>query len=405
MKDYYEVLEIPRDADASTIKKAYRQLALEWHPDKNPHRREEAEQRFKEISEAYQVLSDEDKKKQYDMFGKVDPNQENEHAGGGGPFGGRGFMNPDDIFRMFFGGRNPMEGMGGMPFGHNPMDDAFGGMGHFHVRRTQTQKAPPKTDVLEFPLSTFYNGGKKKVTTRVTECCKNCDGKGGKNFRNCPTCDGRGIILQQRMIGPGMIQRIQSECRTCSGKCKVPELVCNACNGEKVTYVLKSYVIDIERGMKEGDRILFEGMGNEMDGMEKGDMIFMLKEKQDGLFERRGDDLYYKQEMLLGDSLIGYFVEIEDMKGDKIKYYEKGVIQPNSMRKIRTQGMPIRGMNRNGDLYVIYKIKYGITPEITNDQKKILRDIFPCLQYRDEEVNDEENPILRFSEIIINMEH
>lgn len=370
--DYYKELEIEKDASESEIKKAYRRLSLEWHPDRNPHRIKEAEEKFKRISEAYQVLSDPERKEKYDMFG---------HAEEGQMPGGGQQMDPNDIFKMFFGGGMPGGFPGGMGGGMPGMGSLFTGGG------MHRQKVSAKMDILEFPLETFFTGGKKKVTTRIQELCNPCQGQGGINMRSCANCQGNGFIQQMRMIGPGMVQRIQSNCDRCQGKGKVPEKICQECQGQKVKMVSRAFVIDIEPGMKDGDRIVFQGGGNAVDpSVDNGDMIFHLKEKKSDKYERRGNDLYYQQNILLGDSLIGYWVEFEHF-GEKIRYYEEGVIEPNSMRRIRMKGMPIRGEGGNfGDLYIVYKVKYSNTKSLNDEQKQMIRQIFPCLQGEKDEI-------------------
>ncbi len=362
--DYYKELEIEKDASESDIKKAYRRLSLEWHPDRNPHRLEEATEKFKRISESYQVLSDPEKREKYDMFG---------HAEEGQMPGGQQ-MDPNDIFKMFFGG-------GGFPGGFSGMGGGIPGMGSlFTGGGMHRQKVSAKLDVLEFPIETFYTGAKKKVTTRIQELCGGCNGMGGMNMKSCANCQGNGFIQQMRMIGPGMVQRIQSNCDRCQGKGKIPEKNCHECQGNKVKMVSRSFTIEIEAGMKDGDRIVFQGGGNAMDpSFENGDMIFHLKEKKSDKYERKGDDLYYMQNILLGDSLVGYWIELDHF-GEKIQYYEEGIIQPNSMRRIRKKGMPVRGENGHfGDLYIVYKVKYP-NQVLKTEQKEEIREIFPCLQ-------------------------
>lgn len=401
MKNPYQVLEIEKDADEKTIKKAYKKLAFEWHPDKNAHRLQEAEEKFKEVSEAYQILMDKEKRERFDRFGTLD---ENEIGGGGNPFqggGGRGpFMNPNDIFKMFFNG--------GMDFPFPQQQHMFQThhhqqQQHPHMRRqTPLQKVQPKIDLLEFNLQTLYQGGKKKITTKINEICKSCKGVGGTNLTNCKNCDGHGQIIQTRVIGPGMVQRIQSVCNICRGSGKKVEMVCNKCNGEKVTPEDKVFIVDVEKGLKDGDKIVFDGMGNEMEGYERGDMVFMIREKKHERFERKLNDLYYTQDVLLGDSLVGYTIDFEHINGETIRYYENGVIQPNSIRKIRMKGMPIRNSpNFYGDLYISYRIKYPLHVQMNEEQKERIRSIFPCLQSRQEvEVIQHGNHILQNSELL-----
>lgn len=389
----YEVLEIGRDASDGEIKKSYKKLALEWHPDKNPHRREEAEKKFKEISEAYQILTDPEKKRNFDTYGNVDgPENPFMNREGGGGFHGGNFMNPNDIFRMFFGG-------GG---GDGPMQFPFGGgMPMRSQQQQQNRKAPSKIDHLEFPLATLYHGAKKKITTSISLKCNACEGKGGEDVQNCTGCNGTGVSVQQRMIGPGMIQRIQTQCHTCQGKCKIVKHICKVCNGEKVVNGYKSYVIDIPPGIQDNEKIVWQGVGNEMDGMETGDVIFVIREKKDPKFHRDGKDLHYSVEILFGDSLLGYTVEIEHISGEKIRYFESGMIEPNSIRKIRNKGMPIvQHPNQFGDLYVHYKINYGGIQKIKEEDREVIRRIFPCLQSREENEIATEDAILQNSEII-----
>ena len=365
--DYYKELEIEKDASESEIKKAYRKLSLEWHPDRNPHRIKEAEEKFKKISESYQILSDPEKRQHYDTFGHSMPE-------GGMP--GPTQVDPNDIFKMFFGGNGMPGGFPGMGGGGMGMGSMFGGGGPIH-----RQKVSAKMDVLEFPLETFFTGGKKKITTRLQELCGGCNGMGGINMKSCANCQGNGFIQQMRMIGPGMVQRIQSNCERCQGKGKIPEKMCQDCQGQKIKNVSRTFVIDIEPGMKEGDRIVFQGGGNDVDAnTDRGDMIFYLKEKKNDRYERRGNDLYYQQDILLGDSLLGYWVEFDHF-GTTIRYYEEGIIEPNSMRKIRMKGMPIRGESGNfGDLFVVYKVKYTNQRSLDDEEKEVIRKIFPCLQ-------------------------
>jgi len=165
--------------------------------------------------------------------------------------------------------------------------------------------------------------------------------------------------------------------------------------------VFKSFIIDIEKGMKDGDKIVIDGEGNEMEGYERCDMVFVLKEKKHEKFERRGYHLFYYQTLLFGDSLLGYNVELEDLKNEKISYYENGVIEQNMMRRIKNKGMPIRNSNGDfGDLYVVYKIKYGGISNMTEEDREVIRRIFPCLQNRDGDEFNQNYSIIENSEII-----
>ena len=354
-KNYYDILEIQKNSDDNEIKKAYRKLALKWHPDKNPDNREEAELRFKEISEAYSVLSDSEKKSNYDRFG--DPN------GGGGfenVFRGNGFQHsrqqqhsfnsPDDIFKMFFGG--------GSPFG-SQFDD-MSGMNQFHQESMQRmRKCEPKIVVIPISLLDIYNGSHKKVTIPVKKICTTCSGKGGINIKICDGCKGTGISVITRMIGPGMIQKIQNTCKMCGGNKSVSSTPCKKCDARGIIAEEKTFVLTIVKELK-------------------GDIIFVIKEDNKTNFVKKGNNLIYEYEILLGNSICGVLVEFDHLNGEKIIYKEDNIIPHNSFRMIKNKGMPVKGKDSEfGDLYVVYVIKnYDV--KLTKAQKEIFAEVLPC---------------------------
>ena len=375
-KNYYDILEIQKNSDDNEIKKAYRKLALKWHPDKNPDNREEAELRFKEISEAYSVLSDSEKKSNYDRFGDAN--------GGGGfenVFRGNGFQHsrqhqqhqpfnsPDDIFKMFFGG--------GSPFG-SQFDD-MSGMNQFQQESMQRmRKCEPKIVVIPISLLDIYNGSHKKVTIPVKKICITCSGKGGINIKMCDGCKGTGISVITRMIGPGMIQKIQNTCKMCGGNKTVSSTPCKKCDTRGIIAEEKTFVLTVVKGAQNDDKIVYENEGNEMVNELKGDIIFVIKEDNKTNFVKKGNNLIYEYEIFLGNSICGVLVEFDHLNGEKIIYKEDNIIPHNSFRVIKNKGMPIKGKDGEfGDLYVVYVIKnYDV--KLTKAQKEIFAEVLPC---------------------------
>ena len=355
---YYNILGIEKTATEDEIKKAYRKLAVKWHPDKNPDNKEESEKKFKEISEAYQALSDPQKREIYDTYGEEGLKND------GGMGGGGGGPSPEDIFKMFFsGGRSPFSGGG---------DSFFQGRQQSSVKKTD-----PKVVSIPVTLKECYNGSKKKITLKIKNLCKSCDGNGGSNMKNCSGCNGKGIKVTTRMIGPGMMQQMQSVCPTCNGSRKIPESKCTGCNGKCIDVTEKHFLLVIDPGSTDDEKKIFPNMGDELPGEERGDVVFILKEERDKKFVRIGNDLIYTHELLLGDSLGGIEVLINYINDTKILYKEDNLIQENSYHILKNKGMPVKEKNGQfGDLYIVYNINYP-NKVLSDAEKQIIRKIFP----------------------------
>jgi DnaJ-class molecular chaperone len=358
-KKYYDVLGINTDASESQIKKAYHKLALKWHPDKNLDNKEEAEKMFKNISEAYDVLGNKEKKELYDSHGIDGLNNSGERNGH--------YSSPDDIFNMFFGSNDPFRAFNNNGFFQN----------HQNIR-TQFDHMPTKVEpkIIHIPISLkeFYSGTKKKVTIKVKNICPNCNGIGGINLSTCNECNGAGVKIISRMIGPGMMQRIQTICGTCNGSKQIAENNCDPCNKNGTIMVEKQFLLNIEAGLMNDDNKLFSGMGDEAKGCERGDIVFILKELGNDLgYTRVGNNLIYYYNISLAMSITGTIVDFVFIDDTRIIYKEEHMIKNNSFHIIHGKGMPNKNGNY-GDLYVVYNIEYP-NKKLNETEKEILGNI------------------------------
>lgn len=365
-KNYYEVLEIDKNASEADIKKAYRKGALKWHPDKNVNNKAEAEVKFKEISEAYSVLVDPEKKQIYDTQGEEGLKASNN----GGFQGSQG--NANDIFNMFFGGNSPF-GNNNM-FGHQ-MHNPFGG---FHQNQA-IKKAEQKVVFIPVTYKDLYNGSKKKVTIPIRILCIGCQGLGGKDVSICKGCNGSGTMFIRKMMGPNMIQQIQTICSSCNGRKKTVSVPCNICNTSGTINNDKEFIVKVERGMENDDKLLFENMGNENYEEERGDVILViaLKDTKYPNFTKVKNNLVYNYNIKVGDSIAGTTVNIEHISGENIVFKEDGIIPDKSCRVIKNKGMPIKGYNDSyGDLFIHYNIIYDDI-KLNPNQKELIKRILP----------------------------
>ncbi len=350
-KNYYDILEINKNANESEIKKAYKKMAIKWHPDKNPDNKEESEQKFKEISEAYHVLSDPQKKEIYDKYGE-------EGLKNSGGFNEEQFNSADDIFKMFFGRNSPFE------------DNVF-------FEKKNLKKSDPKIVGIPFTLKESYNGSKKKVTLKIKKICGECNGLGGTNTKVCSDCNGNGVKVINRNVGPGMVQRIQTICNKCSGNKKIVENICKSCNGNKIIIEDKQFILSLNTGVQNEDKRIYENSGDQLPGENVGDVIFIMKEEKHNLFTRVGNDLIYNHSITLGDSLVGATVSFNNINDEKITFKEDNIIKFNSYSIIKNKGMPVPNSNNNfGDLYIKYNIIYP-NKTLSHSDKDAIKKILP----------------------------
>jgi len=339
----YDVLGVPPDANDSQIKSAYRKGALKYHPDK--HRDEakktEAEHKFKELSHAYDILGDSQKRSIYDQYG-----EEGLEQGGGG-----GGMAAEDLFAQFFGG-----GGGGGPFG-----GMFGGGGG--GRPQGPPKAKTIAHIHKVSLEDIYKGKTSKLALQKSVICKTCSGVGGKpgSVKTCTGCDGRGVKTITRQMGP-MIQRFQTVCPDCGGEGEqIKEKDrCKECHGKKTTIERKVIQIHIDRGVRSGTKIPLYGEGDQQPGAEPGDVIFEIEQKPHDRFKRQDDHLHYEADIDLLTALAGGKLNIEhlDDRWLTIDIIPGEVIAPGTIKVVRGQGMPSPRHHDYGNLYIHFKVKF-----------------------------------------------
>lgn len=334
---FYDVLGVQPTADDNSLKKAYRKLAMKYHPDKNP----EAGDKFKEISMAYEVLSNPEKRKLYDQAGEQGIKE--------GGSGGGGGMNPMDIFDMFFGGG------GGDPFGRG---GSFG-----------RQRGPRRTKNLVHQLSVsledMYNGTVRKLALQKNVICDGCEGIGGKPgaVQKCPNCRGTGMQVRIQQLGPGMMQQIQSMCGECHGEGERvdPKLRCKKCNGRKVNRERKILEVSVDKGMEDGQKVTFSGEGDQEPGLEPGDIIIVLDEKAHALFKRNGQDLIMKMDISLTEALTGLkkAVKTLDERTLVIQTVKGEVIKSGDLKMVRGEGMPqYRNPFEKGRLIIQFNVVF-----------------------------------------------
>ncbi|CZT17728.1 probable mitochondrial protein import protein MAS5 [Ramularia collo-cygni] len=373
---FYDVLGVSPDATEAQLKSAYRKGALKHHPDKNAHDPQAAE-KFKEISHAYETLSDAQKRQIYDQYGEEGLEQ-------GGMGGGGGGMAAEDLFAQFFGGG----GGGGGGFG-----GMFGGMGG---RDAGPKKARTIHHVHKVSLEDIYRGKVSKLALQKSIICPKCEGRGGKEgaVKTCAGCNGAGMKMMMRQMGP-MIQRFQTVCPDCNGEGETvrDKDKCKECNAKKTVIQRKVLHVHVDRGVQSGTKIDFRGEGDQMPGVQPGDVQFEIEQKPHPRFQRKGDDLFYHAEVDLLTALAGGAIYIEhlDERWLTVEIIPGEVISPNEVKVIRGQGMPSYRHHDFGNLYVQFEVKFpekltgppdadGYPTAMGPEQVKMLESVLPPRQ-------------------------
>ena len=351
-RDYYEVLGVSKSADATEIKKAYRKLALKYHPDKNPGDKE-AEEKFKEAAEAYDVLSNEEKRRRYDQFGHAG-------VGGAGQGGFGGGMSMDDIFSQFgdiFGSFGGFSGFGG--FG--------GGRSARRVNRGTNLRVKVKMNLQE-----IATGVEKKIKVKKYVACQHCNGTGakdGKSYSTCSTCKGSGQVTRVQNTILGAMQTT-STCPTCEGEGKIINEKCTFCNGEGVLMSEEVISINIPAGVGEGMQLSLSGKGNAARrGGVNGDLIVLIEEEEHPELVRDGNDLLYNVFIGYPEAVLGETVEIPTIEG-KVKVKIEAGTQPGKILRLRGKGLPDVNGYGKGDL--LAKVNVWIPKNLSKDEKKLV---------------------------------
>ncbi|MGB4399045.1 MAG: molecular chaperone DnaJ [Daejeonella sp.] len=356
-RDYYDILGVTRSSTADEIKKAYRKMAIKYHPDKNPGDKK-SEENFKEAAEAYEVLSNADKKKRYDQFG---------HAGGaasanGGGYGG-GNMNMEDIFSQFgdiFGGG------GGSPF-----DSFFGGQQQARGGRRVSRGSNLRIKV-KLTLEEIAKGVEKKVKVNKQISCETCDGSGAKDkssFHTCNTCNGSGSVRRVTNTILGQMQTT-STCPTCNGEGSEITAKCTVCHGEGLTRGEETISINIPAGVSEGMQLSMSGKGNAAArGGIAGDLIILIEELPHEFLKREGNNIIYDLHISFIDAAIGSSVEVPTIDGKAKIKIEPGT-QGGKILRLKAKGVPEVNSYHRGDQLIYVNIW---TPKaLSKDERDLL---------------------------------
>ena len=351
-RDYYEVMGVPKNASDDEIKKAYRKLAKKYHPDLNPGDKE-AEAKFKELNEAYEVLSDADKKARYDQFGHagVDPNFGG--GAGGSPF--QGDFDFGDIFSSVFGG-----GFGG-----------FGG------GRQQDPMAPRRGSdceaYLEISFEEAAKGCKKSVSYTRVEDCPDCGGSGAKKGTSpttCSACGGSGRVRVNQRTPFGVVQT-QRSCDKCKGQGKIIDSPCKSCSGSGKQRKQKTLEINVPAGVADNQMLKVSGQGNAgMNGGPAGDLLLSIRVKPHPIFERRGNDIWCELPITFTQAALGSDVTVPTLDGDVTYHVHEGT-QPGDIFKLKNKGVENLGGRGRGDQFV--RVTIEVPKNLSREQKELLQ--------------------------------
>jgi molecular chaperone DnaJ len=376
-RDYYEVLGVPKAAGKDEIKSAYRKLALQYHPDRN--KSADAEERFKEISEAYAVLSDDEKRKRYDVYGHVGTEDafKGSEANFDEVFRDIGFGGFRDIFEQIFGSRGGFGGIGG---GSDPF--GFG----FNFGGSRRKGRDVLYDV-ELSLEEVLKGRKDEVEIPKLENCGNCDGSGaspGTKPRKCNVCNGQGQT--RRVYSQNRFSTFVSlePCQTCRGQGEIIDKPCNVCSGSGKVRKIKKLKLEIPAGVEDGMTLQLRGEGEPSENGSAGDLLIRIRVKPHPRFERLEDGhLLHNLDLRYTDLALGTDLRVPTIEGNEKIKIPAGT-QPNTIFKIRGKGLPRYGSYGKGDQMVRVNVKVPTT--LSEVEKSLLKQLDKHLKYEAEDI-------------------
>lgn len=350
-RDYYDILGVDKNASQEEIKKAYRKLAMKFHPDRNSDD-PKAEEKFKQASEAYEVLRDEEKRRRYDQFG---------HQGINGGFsGGGGFENVgfEDIFSRF-----------GEIFGSD-FGEMFGGGGRSRGRRSPGQPGSDMKLRMELTLEEIAEGVEKKLKVKKQVVCDQCNGTGAEtedDFQTCSTCNGMGEVRQVHKTMLGQMVNVQP-CPECRGDGRIITNKCSKCNGEGRYKDQETVKVRVPAGVSKGNYITLRGKGNAgRRGGEAGSLIVLIEEKEHEHFEREGNDIYYDLVLSVPNAVLGTEVEVPTLKGKAKVKIDNGT-QPGKL--LRMEGKGIKGLNNSGIGDQFIRVNVYMPKDLSSEEQK-----------------------------------
>lgn len=357
-KDYYDILGVSRDADETTIKKAYRKTAMQYHPDRNPDNKE-AEEKFKEAAEAYEILSDPQKRARYDRYG---------HAGvggnaGAGGFSGQGGMTMDDIFSQF----GDIFGDGGGPFG-----SFFGGAGGGQRRRYAGERGSNLRIKVKLTLEEIANGVTKKIKVKKQVPCTACNGSGAKSasgVTTCTTCNGQGQVRRVSNTFLGQMQTTVT-CPTCNGSGQMVKDKCTKCNGDGKELGEEMITIEIPAGVGDGMQLSMRGKGNAgKGGGPNGDLLINIEEVEHEELKRDGSNLIYELYVNFADAALGTSIEVPTIEG-KVRIKIPAGTQGGKIFRLKGKGLPSVQSYGRGDQLI--HVNVWTPKKVTAEERKLL---------------------------------